>query len=304
MIDEPISAFFIGCVQSTEVSLKAALARSEIDVRGILTKRNNSYNSDFVDISKLAADSGCIVIYEEDTNDTSLANILVNLKIDVVFVIGWSRLLTSEILNIPRYGVIGFHPSALPRNRGRHPLIWSLALGLDETASTFFSIDQGTDSGPILSQEFLQITREDTAQSLYDKIMMLIPTQIDGIIDQMVSGYLCGVQQDHTLATSWRKRSDVDGLIDWRMSAIAVFNLTRALTHPYIGAEFEHKDHVVKLWRCEVVIEGVPRTAEPGKVLEVDARGPLIKTGLGADGGAVRLLDIQFCPELKKGDYL
>lgn len=304
MIDEPISAFFIGCVQSTEIAFKAALKRSEISIQGILTKKNKGYNADFVDISDLAESSNCKLYYVEDIDDQSLAKVLIDLKIDIVFVVGWSQLLPSDLLSIPRYGAIGFHPAALPENRGRHPLIWALALGLDETASTFFSIDQGIDSGPIISQVNVRITPEDDAQSLYSNIMRLIPQQIDEIVDRLASGNLCGLQQDDSLATSWRKRGALDGLIDWRMSATAVYNLTRALTHPYIGAEFRYKDHLVKLWRCEVVCDGIPSAAEPGKVLDMSPRGPIIKTGLGSDGGAVRLLDIQSCVELKKGDYL
>ena len=57
---------------------------------------------------------------------------------DLIICVGWSQILKSEILNIPKLGVIGFHPSKLPENRGKHPIIWSLVLGKKETASTFF----------------------------------------------------------------------------------------------------------------------------------------------------------------------
>jgi len=60
----------------------------------------------------------------------------------------------KESLDLPHLGVIDFHPAALPANRGRHPIIWALVLGLQETASTFFFMDEGADSGDIISQEF------------------------------------------------------------------------------------------------------------------------------------------------------
>ena len=59
----------------------------------------------------------------------------------------------NRILDLAPLGIIGFHPAALPRNRGRHPIVWALVLGLEETASTFFFMDKGADTGDILSQE-------------------------------------------------------------------------------------------------------------------------------------------------------
>jgi len=64
-----------------------------------------------------------------------------------------SSLLKKELLSLPPNGVLGYHPAKLPQNRGRHPLIWSLVLGLEESASTFYFMDEGADSGDILSQK-------------------------------------------------------------------------------------------------------------------------------------------------------
>jgi methionyl-tRNA formyltransferase len=304
MISARIPVFFIGCVQSSAVALKALLARPEIAVSGVLTLRASTFNADFVDIASIATHAGVPVHYAEETDARMLAALLRHVRAEIVFTIGWSRLLGTEILDIPRNGVVGFHAAALPQNRGRHPLIWALALGLEQTASTLFLMDEGADSGPILSQEPLAITSQDDAQSLYDKVLARLSRQIDGIVDRLVAGDLRAVPQDHSQATIWRKRGAPDGLIDWRMSSEAIHNLTRALTRPYIGAEFRYRDQLVKLWRCEIVNENVPRNAEPGKVLGVDERGPVIKTGMGADGGAVRLLHTENCPELREGDYL
>lgn len=304
MTSTRILVFFIGCVQSSEVAVKALLSRPEIAVSGVLTLRASKFNADFVKIAGIATDAGVPVHYAEETDEQALANLMRDNGAEIVFTIGWSRLLSEESLHIPRHGVVGFHPAALPQNRGRHPLIWALALGLEQTSSTLFVMDEGADSGPILSQEMVAITPQDDAQSLYDKVLALLPGQIDSIVDQLVIGDMGAVPQDSAQATTWRKRSALDGLIDWRMSAWAVYNLTRALTHPYIGAEFRHGDRLVKLWRCEIVPGAVPRNAEPGKVLDVGARGPVIKTGMGADGGAVRLLDTGDCLEFHKGDYL
>ena len=304
MTVERIPIFFIGCVQSSEVALKALHIRPEIEICGVLTLRSSNFNSDFVDIGGIASNFGLPVHFAEETDKKALTALLTKHSVAIVFVIGWSRLLEIDILSIPTHGVVGFHPAALPQNRGRHPLIWALALGLEHTASTLFVMDEGVDSGPILSKKEVKISQKDDAQSLYDKVLAVLPEQIDGVVDQLVSGNLRTVPQDEVQATTWRKRGPLDGLIDWRMSPEAIFNLTRALTHPYVGAEFRYGERLGKLWRCEIVTGDFPRNVEPGKVLYIEDCGPVIKTGMSADGGAVRLLDIEDCPELHEGDYL
>jgi methionyl-tRNA formyltransferase len=301
----PIPVFFIGCVKSSEVALKALQSRPEIVIMGVLTLKVSKFNTDFVDIAKIAVQSEIPVYYAEETGGQELATILRDDGVEIIFTIGWSRLLKKEILDIPRYGVVGFHPAALPKNRGRHPLIWALALGLEQTASTLFVMDQGADSGPILSQEPVVITLKDDARSLYNKVLALLPGQINSIIDNLLIGDgLYAVKQNHILANNWRKRGTSDGLIDWRMSAEAIYNLTRALTDPYIGAQFRCRNQLVILWRCKIVTEGVPLNAEPGKVLMIDEYGPTVKAGLGVNGGAVQLLKTENCPKLYKGEYL
>ena len=74
-----------------------------------------------------------------DVNETDPLNWIQGLVPNVIFGFVWSRLIKKPLLSMPSLGVIGFHPAALPANRGRHPLTWALVLGLQETASTFFS---------------------------------------------------------------------------------------------------------------------------------------------------------------------
>ena len=304
MTKKCIPIFFVGCVQSSAIALNTLLCNSKIDVKGVLSVRKRNYNSDFVDISKIAEKAGVPVYFAEQIDSEKFSDILYDSGAEIGFAIGWSRLIEEQILSIPPLGFIGFHPSALPQNRGRHPLIWALALGLEKTASTLFLIDEGTDSGPIISQIEIEIDPDDDAQSLYDKILAVLPRQINSVIDDLAEDKLIEVAQNHSLSNYWRKRSAPDGVIDWRMSASAIYNLTRALTHPYFGAEFRHGKDLIKLWRCEVIIDDVPYNAEPGKVIRVDDRGPVIKTGFGREGGAVRLLETDPCPKLCRGDYL
>lgn len=291
-------------MESSAVALKTIIERSEIQIVEVLTARESSFNSDFVDLTHIARIAEIPVKYTGDESHSSFLTRLRDLDIDVIFVIGWSRLLQSELIKLPRFGAIGFHPAQLPCNRGRHPIIWALALGLEETASTLFKLEDGADTGPIISQMNIPITFEDDANRLYQRVLAVLPSQVNSIVDQLKIGKLDLSPQDHSVANTWRKRSPLDGLIDWRMSAEGIYNLTRALTYPYAGAEFVYRDNLVKLWQCEVFEEELAPNIEPGKVIGIDSRGPIIKTGLGRCGGAVRLLKTGDCLQLHIGDYL
>lgn len=218
---------------------------------------------------------------------------------DIGFAVGWSRLIPGSVLKVPPHGIVGFHPAALPRNRGRHPIIWSIVLGLERTASTFFQMDEGADSGPILSQEQIEISSEETAGSLYEKLIQTIPNQISEIVRAILKGSMQPVPQDHSQATSWRKRGRADGLIDWRMSSKQIDRLIRALTPPYPYAEME-VDGEIYLVKSARPLSTNEQDAEPGKILDVSRDGILIKTGDGA------LLIMDTYPELtlQKGGYL
>lgn len=292
---------FIGCVTSSRVALKTLLSLPDslCEVVGIVTMRSDRLNSDFIDLSDLAGQSTPLLYVEDMVGDAAQADWLKALNPDLIFCVGWSRLLGNHVLQVAPRGVIGFHPAALPANRGRHPLVWALALGLRQTASTFFLMDSGADSGPLLSQLPVAIDPEDDAASLYAKVLALLPRQVENIVRNLDDASLVSQPQDAALATYWRKRSAEDGRIDWRMEPYAVRNLVRALARPYPGAHFIHKGREVKVWKCIEQTGGAPN-AEPGKVLAVDGRNITVRCGQGS----VCLTDHELDIFPAEGDYI
>ena len=127
-------------------------------------------HSDHVDLGQLAEEASVLWQYYTQIHNTDSLAWIKSLQPDVIFCFGWSRLLRKEVLDLAPFGVIGFHPSPLPANGGRHPIIWALALGLQETASTFLFMDEDADSGDIISQEVISIFPSDDANSLYLRI--------------------------------------------------------------------------------------------------------------------------------------
>ena len=142
---------FIGAVEFSYRALKE-LIDMQVHLVGVCTLDQSTFNSDHVNLRPIADKKNIPVRYTPDINSESNLCWIQDLKPDVIFCFGWSRLIQKDLLDLPNLGVIGFHPAALPANRGRHPIIWALVLGLQETASTFFFMDEGADSGDIISQ--------------------------------------------------------------------------------------------------------------------------------------------------------
>jgi len=272
--------FFIGNVTSSYLALERLIA-IKADIVGVATKSASYVNADHTDLIPLCVSNNIPYKLVNDINHPNNVAFIRDQKPDVIYCFGWSNLIKEEILRLTSIGVVGFHPAALPYNRGRHPIIWALALGLSKTASTFFFMDLHTDTGDIISQKEISIAAEDDAASLYAKIMALALSQIEDITFQLQTNTLLRIPQNPDLGNFWRKRGKSDGKIDFRMNSIAIYNLVRALTKPYVGAHivFEEKDIIV--WEASIESCDLDNI-EPGKVLAVENNAVKVKTADGA----------------------
>ncbi len=259
---------FIGCVESSEILLRT-LIENKCSICGVITKKESTYNSDFKDLQPLCLKHDIECIYCEDINSHESIEFAKKVIPDIIYCFGWSQLLKREILSIPFMGAIGFHPAKLPSNKGHHPIIWALALGMKMTAVSFFRLNLKADDGEIVSQSDITIDYEDNASSLYDKIMEVAKTQVIEMTKDLENDCLSVIATKNISENVWRKRMKNDGIIDWRMSSRGIYNLVRALTKPYVGAEFRYKDKMVKVWKVEeLMCEGI-ENIEPGKVIDV-----------------------------------
>lgn len=247
-------------------------------VEGVCTAQSAQLNSDYADLGPLCERHDIPLLRTDDINGAPTLEWIRARRPDVVLCFGWSRLIGRELLSLPPLGVVGYHPAELPANRGRHPLIWALVLGLDKTASTFFQMDEGADSGDILSQLPVAITDDDDAGSLYNKIVHAARGQLAEFVPAMARGQLQPRPQPTARTNHWRKRGAADGRIDWRMPARGIHNLVRALAPPYPGADFLHAGTPIKVWKTEVTTDA-PTNAEPGKVLAYRAGKPIVRCG-------------------------
>ena len=275
------------------------LINLNINLVGVCTKDTSTFNSDFADLKPLCISNAIPYLCVDDINSHNSVKWIKDLNPDVIFCFGWSSLIKKEILSIASMGVVGYHPAKLPKNRGRHPLIWALVLGLEKSASTFFFMDEGADTGDILSQVDFKISYQDDARSIYNKMVNIALFQIEEFIPKLEENVFKRVKQSDQYSNVWRRRNEPDGQIDFRMSSRSIYNLTRALTKPYVGAHIKYNGKNISIWKVKE-IDDFRENIEPGKVLKTSDKFFIVKTS----DGAIEVTEHDFKAPPKIGEYL
>ena len=159
-------------------------------------------------------------------------------------------------------------------------------------------MDEGIDSGEILSQKSFDISSNDDAQSLYNKMANNALQQIEEFLPQLEKNYQT-IKQNDEVSNIWRKRVKTDGRIDFRMESQAIYNLVRALSKPYVGAHIKYNEKEIIVWKVEIV-ENKQNNIESGKVLDINEDKILVKTY----DGAIRITHHEFEKIPNIGEYL
>jgi methionyl-tRNA formyltransferase len=170
--------------------------------------------------------------------------------IDWLFIIGWSQIANSAVLNTPKIGVLGMHPTLLPTGRGRAAIPWAILKGLDQTGVTLFKLDEGVDTGPIAAQMVIPLTPQTTATELYAAVESAHIELIRKVIPTLMAGALTLQKQDETLASIWVGRNMEDGEINLRGSVWEAERMVRAVTRPYPGAFYVRDGRKIIVWHA------------------------------------------------------
>lgn len=248
-------------------------------VVGVFTHADDQFEEIwFRSVARTAADSGIPVFTPEDINAAEEIKRIRELRPDILFSFYYRKLISKEILDIPPMGAYNMHGSLLPRYRGRACVNWAVLKGETQTGATLHVMTERADAGDILDQEAVPIEFTDTAQDVFWKVRDAARKVLSRTWPLLREGKAPRMPQDESLATTFGRRRPADGLIDWCKSAIDLYNLIRAVTHPFPGAfSFigERKLFIWKAWPMEDGTEG-----KAGQVLALD---PLvIKTGEGS----------------------
>jgi methionyl-tRNA formyltransferase len=236
----------------------------------------------FASVAKLAFDHYLPVYQPANPNDPAFVAAMQALQPDFLFSCYYRHMLKQPLLDLPRLGALNLHGSLLPRYRGRCPVNWVLIHGESETGITLHYMEAKADRGDLVAQKCIPITPEDTAVTLFARMTAAAGELFREIYPLLRSGQAPRHPQDHSQASYFGGRRPEDGRIDWRASAVAIYNLMRAVTHPYPGAFTTLGGKKLLIWHGRPLAAPVAAPHVPGQVTaRLPGEGLLVATGEG-----------------------
>jgi methionyl-tRNA formyltransferase len=185
---------------------------------------------------------------------------------DLIVVAAYGLLLPRAVLDIPPHGAINTHASILPRWRGASPITYAILSGDAETGVTIMNIDEGLDTGNILTARRILIAPDDTTGSLTEKLSTLGAELLLDTLPLYLQGKLHPVPQDPAFATMTRLVAKDDGLIKWDTSAIYIERMVRAY-QPWPTSYTTYRGEQLKILRASILDRDAPEI--PGTVLQI-----------------------------------
>ena len=231
-------------------------------------------------VKQYATEQGLTVEQPDNLGDSKAQHRFRAYRADLLVVVAYGQILPKELLQIPAHGAINVHASLLPRWRGAAPIQRALLAGDAQTGITIMQLDEGLDTGDILSQHVVPIEAGDTAGQLHDRLAELGAESLVAAIAGLEAGSLSPHLQPATGATYANKISSEERVIDWHQNAAQIARLIRAL-NPSPVATTLWEGQPMKIWRASA-LEQTTAEAEPGTVLRSQAGGILVATGKGA----------------------
>lgn len=289
------SIIFIGSVESSEIVLKRLIAHDLMPEKIFSLKDEYSANvSGYRNLSLVAKENNLDYVDFKNINEPENIQLIQETETDYIFVIGLSQLVSSNIINAAKKGVIGYHPTALPKFRGRAAVPWQILLDVHETKCSLFYIDEGTDTGEIIDQETYLIHEDDYAKDVEESSDAALERMMERVIPKIKDDTLTSWVQNEDEATYLLKRVPEDGRIDWSQPVKDIYKLIRATSKPYPGAFSYYKDKKIVFWKAEV-LENTKYYGIPGQIIKSDKN----HIDIFCRGGILKILEYEIESDTK-----
>jgi methionyl-tRNA formyltransferase len=223
----------IAVIGTSELTLSCAqiLIDQECIVSALVSLPNNNLPDNSVNIKEFSLLNNIPYFETSDINLNISIDYLEELKVDFILST-WPHIIFNRVIGIPKYGVIGTHPTQLPKAKGRHPLHWMIVLGISNSSMSFFKMDETIDGGNILIQE--PFILGDNINSANNN---MIEAANNGLINLIMilkeNPNYSGAKQETNIGNFWRRRDIYDITIDPRMSSSAIIRIVNSFCYPY-----------------------------------------------------------------------
>jgi methionyl-tRNA formyltransferase len=231
--------------------------------------------------------------------DAAAVQRLASFRPDVMVVVAYGLILPSAVLAVPRLGCVNIHGSLLPRWRGAAPIHRALLAGDRTTGISIMRMDEGLDTGPVLSTHETPIGERETAAALHDRLAALGAQALVATLEKYSRDELAPQPQPTEGVIYAQKIRKEEASLDWQQSAKQLDAQVRAF-NPRPVAETRWQAQQLRVW--EAIPLDTKSDALPGTVLSADGNGIVVATG----AGALSLLRVQLAgrKQMSAGEFL
>ncbi len=232
MSNQKVKIIFAGTPLFAVPSLKALLAEPNFAVSAVITQPDKKIGRQQLltppPIKETAQKHNLPVL--QPTRLTEIKEKIKKIAPDLIVVTAYAQIFPTAILNIPRFGCLNVHASLLPKYRGAACVQAAIMNGEEKTGVTIMKMDSDLDTGPILAQNDLTITKTDTTDTLSIKLAQLGAQLLAPTIKKYLTGALKPKPQNNNLASYAPALKKEDGHINWLKSAAEIEKFIRAMT--------------------------------------------------------------------------
>ena len=223
-----------------------------------------------------------------------------SLEPDLIITCAYGQILPLELLLIPKLGCINVHASLLPKLRGGAPIHRAIINGYSKTGVTIMYMAEGMDSGDIISQKEVEITKEETASTLHDKLQIIGRDLLLETLPSILNKTNKRTPQEESEVTYGFVITREDEKIDFTKTKRDIVNQVRGL-NSWPGAYCFFEEKIMKVWKCYRT-ENLCEKNTPGQITNIYKDGFGVKVG----NGEVVFTEIQLAgkPKTKASDFI
>ena len=285
-----MNVIFMGTPDFSVPVLQALIQSPAHTVTAVVTQpdkaRGRSGKLVFTPVKEVAIANQIPVYTPKRIKDADMVAKLKKIPCDVIVVVAFGQLLSKEILELPPYGCINVHASLLPRWRGAAPIQWAILEEDKTTGITTMQMDVGLDTGDILLKKEIEISPQETGESLHDRLAEISGDLLLETLLLAEEGNLQPISQNDEESCYAKMLTKELGLLDMNEEAEKLERYIRGL-NSWPSAYTGFRGKTLKIWRAEVVKED---TAEKsGMVVSVDKNSFTVQTGRHC----LRILEVQ-----------
>lgn len=248
-------------------------------------------------VKTIAVEKGIKVYQPLRVREPEFVEILREYNPDVIIVVAFGQIIPENILELPKYGCVNIHGSLLPKYRGAAPIQWAVLDGEKETGVTTMLMDKGIDTGDILLKRVIELAEDETAGSLFDKLMALGAETILETLEGLENGSITPEKQGESPTDYAKMLTKAMGLIDFTRTAAELDCFVRGM-NPWPSAYTILDGKTLKIWRARPV-QG---SGKAGSILSVGKDSFVVCCG----ENALEILEVQLegKKRMSAGDFL